>query len=140
RDASRRSVPDERPRRMRRGGAALCPMTVVPRSGWTGTLADHRRCGYPRSGAAGRDGREEGNGMAEYRLHCFAQSGNSYKVALALELAGADWEPVWVDFFRGAHRAPEFVALNSMGEVPVLEHEGRVMSQSGIILDYLTDA
>ena len=77
--------------------------------------------------------------MAEYRLHCFAQSGNAYKVALALELAGADWEPVWVDFFRGAHRAPEFVALNAMAEVPVLEHRGRVMSQSGIILDYLTD-
>ncbi len=77
--------------------------------------------------------------MAEYRLHCFAQSGNAYKVALALELAEADWEPVWVDFFRGAHRNPEFVALNVMAEVPVLEHKGRAMSQSGIILDYLTD-
>lgn len=77
--------------------------------------------------------------MAEYRLHCFAQSGNSYKVALALELAGADWEPVWVDFFKGAHRSPEFIALNAMAEVPVLEHGGRALSQSGIILDYLTD-
>ncbi len=77
--------------------------------------------------------------MAEYRLHCFAQSGNAYKVALALELAGADWEPVWVDFFKGAHRSPEFVALNAMAEVPVLEHRGTTLSQSGIILDYLTD-
>jgi glutathione S-transferase len=76
--------------------------------------------------------------MAEYRLHCFAQSGNAYKVALALELAGADWEPVWVDFFKGAHRSPEFIALNAMAEVPVLEHKGRSMSQSGLILDYLT--
>lgn len=77
--------------------------------------------------------------MAEYRLHCFAQSGNACKVALALELAGADWAPVWVDFFRGAHRSPEFVSLNAMAEVPVLEHQGRALSQSGIILDYLTD-
>ena len=76
--------------------------------------------------------------MAEYRLHCFAQSGNAYKVALALELAGADWEPVWVDFFKGAHRSPEFIALNAMAEVPVLEHKGRAMSQSRLILDYLT--
>ncbi len=76
--------------------------------------------------------------MAEYRLHCFAQSGNAYKVALALELAGADWEPVWVDFFKGAHRSPEFIALNAMAEVPVLEHGGRTMSQSGLILDDLT--
>ena len=44
--------------------------------------------------------------MAEYKLHCFAQSGNAYKVALALELAGADWEPAWVDFFKGGTRSP----------------------------------
>ena len=82
--------------------------------------------------------------MPEYRLHCFAQSGNSYKTALMLELAGADWEPVFVDFFHGANRAPEFRALNAMGEVPVLEHiglehDGLVLSQSGVILDYLAE-
>ncbi|MCH8168127.1 MAG: glutathione S-transferase N-terminal domain-containing protein, partial [Proteobacteria bacterium] len=59
--------------------------------------------------------------MTEYRLHCFAQSGNSYKVALMLQLAGADWAPVFVDFFNGENRSPEFRALNPMGEVPVLE-------------------
>ena len=75
--------------------------------------------------------------MAEYRLHCFAQSGNSYKPALMLELAGADWEPVFVDFFNGENRSPEFQALNPMGEVPVLEHDGLVLAQSGVILDYL---
>ena len=75
--------------------------------------------------------------MNEYRLHCFAQSGNSYKPALMLELAGADWAPVFVDFFHGAHRSPEFLALNPMGEAPVLEHDGLVLAQSGVILDYL---
>jgi glutathione S-transferase len=75
--------------------------------------------------------------MTEYRLHCFAQSGNSYKVALMLELAGAGWEPVFVDFFNGANRGAEFRALNEMGEVPVLEHDGLVLTQSGVILDYL---
>ena len=75
--------------------------------------------------------------MAEYRLHCFAQSGNAYKAALMLELSGADWEPVFVDFFHGGHRTPGFLALNEMGEVPVLEHEDRALSQSGVILDYL---
>ena len=29
--------------------------------------------------------------MSEYKLHCFAQSGNSYKVALMLALNDADW-------------------------------------------------
>ena len=75
--------------------------------------------------------------MAEYRLHCFAQSGNSYKAALMLGLTGADWEPVFVDFFNGTNRLPEFLALNPMGEAPVLEHDGLVLTQSGVILDYL---
>lgn len=76
--------------------------------------------------------------MADYKLHCFAQSGNAYKVALALELAGADWAPVWVDFFKGQHRSAEFAGLNIMAEVPVLEHDGKTLTQSGAILDYLT--
>lgn len=75
--------------------------------------------------------------MAEYTLHCFAQSGNSYKVALMLALNGADWEPVWVDFFNGAARTPEHLAVNEMGEFPVLEHGDLALSQSGVILDYL---
>ena len=77
--------------------------------------------------------------MSEYRLHCFAQSGNAYKVALMLELSGAEWEPVLVDFFAGATRQAEFRAMNPMGEVPVLEHRGEVLSQSGAILDYLAE-
>jgi glutathione S-transferase len=77
--------------------------------------------------------------MAEYTLHCFAQSGNAYKPALMLELAGADWEPRFVDYFGGETRAPEYRAVNVMGEVPVLEHRGRMLTQSGVILDYLAE-
>lgn len=75
--------------------------------------------------------------MAEFRLHCFAQSGNAYKPALMLAMAKADWEPVFVDFFNGETRQDPFRKLNVMGEVPVLEHRGEVVTQSGAILDYL---
>ena len=75
--------------------------------------------------------------MAEYTLHCFAQSGNAYKAALMLELAGADWAPRFVDYFNGETRTPAYRAINVMGEVPVLEHRGVALSQSGVILDYL---
>jgi glutathione S-transferase len=75
--------------------------------------------------------------MAEYTLYCFAQSGNAYKPALALELAGADWAPRFVDYFGGETRSPAYRAINVMGEVPVLEHRGTRLSQSGVILDYL---
>jgi glutathione S-transferase len=77
--------------------------------------------------------------MAEYTLHCFAQSGNCYKVALALELAGADWEPRFVDYFGGQTRTPAYREINVMGEAPVLEHHGARFSQSGVILDYLAE-
>ena len=33
--------------------------------------------------------------MPEYKLHCFAESGNAYKAALMLELTGQDWQPVF---------------------------------------------
>ena len=75
--------------------------------------------------------------MAEYLLYCFAQSGNAYKPALMLELAGADWAPRFVDYFGGETRTPAYRAINVMGEVPVLEHRGERFSQSGAILDYL---
>ena len=39
--------------------------------------------------------------MAEYKLYCFAQSGNAYRAALMLNLIGADWQPIYVDFFKG---------------------------------------
>lgn len=76
--------------------------------------------------------------MAEFRLHGFGESGNSYKVALMLALCHADWEVVPVAFFKGATRDEIWrKSLNAMGEVPVLEHRGDTLSQSGVILDYL---
>jgi glutathione S-transferase len=76
----------------------------------------------------------------EFKLYCFAQSGNAYKAALMLNLCGAKWEPRFVDFFNGETRTPEYRAnINEMGEVPVLEHNGKRLSQSGAILHYLAE-
>lgn len=78
--------------------------------------------------------------MADYTLYCLAQSGNCYKPALMLEVAGADWAPRFTDLFNGETRTPEYRAINVMGEVPVLAHRGQHLSQSGVILDYLAEA
>ena len=77
--------------------------------------------------------------MADYQLYCFAQSGNAYKAALMLNLCGAAWAPHFVDFFNGETRGEAYRRINPMGEVPVLDHGGKILTQSGIILDYLAE-
>jgi glutathione S-transferase len=77
--------------------------------------------------------------VPEYTLYGFAQSGNCYKAALCLELAGADWQTRFVDYFNGETHTPAYRAINVMGEAPVLEHGELRLSQSGVILDYLAE-
>jgi len=72
-------------------------------------------------------------------LYCFGESGNAYKAALALTLAGVDWTPRHVDFFAGEARGPDFRKINPMGEVPVLDADGLIMTQSGVIQDWVMD-
>ncbi len=74
------------------------------------------------------------------QLHCFGESGNAYKAALALELSGLDWEPVFVDFFGGATRTEEYRRdLNPMGEAPVMVDGDVKLTQSGVIQMYVTE-
>lgn len=72
-------------------------------------------------------------------LYCFGESGNAYKAALALELAGVAWQPRHVDFFNGEARSPEFRAINPMGEVPALDAGGEIMTQSGVIQHWVME-
>ena len=72
------------------------------------------------------------------RLHCFGESGHSYKAALGLALADVDWTPVKVDFFTGVSRTDDWRAdVNPMGECPVLVDGDTRLTQSGVILDWL---
>jgi len=73
------------------------------------------------------------------KLYCFGESGNSYKAALALQLSGLAWEPVFVDFFGGEARSPEFRAINVMGEAPTMVDGDLTLTQSGAIQDYVVD-
>ncbi|MBL6426486.1 MULTISPECIES: glutathione S-transferase family protein [Maritimibacter] len=73
------------------------------------------------------------------KLYCFGESGNSYKAALAMELAGIDWEPVFVDFFNGEARSDAYKDINPMGEAPVLVDGDMKLSQSGAIQDWIVE-
>lgn len=73
------------------------------------------------------------------QLYCFGESGNAYKAALALELSGLEWSPVYVDFFNGETRGEAFRDLNPMGEVPVLVDGDVTLTQSGLMQMYVTE-
>ena len=76
--------------------------------------------------------------MTMYRLHCFSQSGNSFKVAFLLRALRQPWEPVFVDFMHGRTRDAAWrEQTNEMGEAPVLEDGARRITQSGAIMTYL---
>ncbi|OYQ40077.1 glutathione S-transferase [Rhodoferax sp. TH121] len=75
-----------------------------------------------------------------YKLHCFAQSGNSFKVAFFLRALGLPHELVYVDYMHGATREAAWrESSNEMGEAPILEDGARRITQSGAILSYLAD-
>jgi len=78
------------------------------------------------------------------KLHGFAQSGNTFKVAFLLRALGVPWQPVamsMADFAAGATRDAAWrEGVNAMGEVPVLElDDGRKITQSGVILTMLAE-
>ncbi len=78
--------------------------------------------------------------MSDFKLYCFGESGNAYKPALMLQFCGLAWNPVFVDFFNGETRSDVYRRdVNAMGEVPVLVHNGKMLTQSGVILDYLAE-
>ena len=74
------------------------------------------------------------------KLHCFGESGNAYKAALALQLSGLDWEPVKVDFFGGETRTPDYrTTINNMGEAPVMIDGDIRLTQSSVIQEYVSE-
>ena len=78
------------------------------------------------------------------KLHGFAQSGNTFKVAFLLRALGVPWQPVamsFAEFAGGATRDPAWrEGINEMGEVPVLElDDATKITQSGVILTMLAE-
>lgn len=71
------------------------------------------------------------------KLYGHELSGNSYKAKLMLSLLGLDYEWIKVDLMAGAHKQPEFLALNPFGQVPVLVDGDTVLADAQAILVYL---
>lgn len=72
-------------------------------------------------------------------LYDYWRSSASYRVRIALGLAGLDWRTVPVDLVGGAQKSPDHLARNPQGLVPVIEIDGQRFTQSLAILDYLNE-
>ena len=75
--------------------------------------------------------------MTEIVLFDYWRSSASYRVRIALNLKGVNYTSVPTSLLEGQHRAPEFVARNPQGFVPMLSIDGHDLTQSLAIIDYL---
>src|SRR5690242_12053824 len=71
------------------------------------------------------------------KLYYHPLSGQFHRAHLSLSLIGVVHELVPVDLLAGAHKAPTFLKLNRFGQVPVLDDDGIIISDSNAILVYL---
>lgn len=71
------------------------------------------------------------------KLHRMALSGHCHRVELFMSLLGLPFEMIDVDLKAGAHKTPEFLALNPFGQVPVLQDGDITLADSNAMLVYL---
>ncbi|WP_026143581.1 glutathione S-transferase family protein [Xanthomonas sacchari] len=74
---------------------------------------------------------------APIRVYSAPLSGHAHRVRLFLSLLGLPFETIDVDLAAGAQRQPAFLALNPLGQIPVIDDSGRVLADSNAILVYL---
>lgn len=73
------------------------------------------------------------------KLYSYCRSSTAYRVRIALNLKGVDYETIPVNLLKSEQRNPEYLALNPTGGVPALEHDGAVIAQSLAIIDWLEE-
>jgi maleylacetoacetate isomerase len=77
--------------------------------------------------------------MSVVVLYDYWRSSASYRVRIALNLAGIAYESVAVDLMKREHKAPEHLARNPQGLVPALLLDGHLFNQSLAIIEYLDE-
>ncbi len=73
------------------------------------------------------------------KLHSYYLSSAAYRVRIALELKNLNWESIPVNLRLGEQGLETFLQYNPQGLVPVLESNGRYLSQSLAIIEFLEE-
>ncbi|MEZ5923000.1 MAG: glutathione S-transferase family protein [Hyphomicrobiaceae bacterium] len=71
------------------------------------------------------------------KLYDIERSGNCYKARLMLSLLNLSYDKVPVDLAAGEQKQPDFLEVNPLGSVPVLDDNGVIIRDSAAILVYL---
>lgn len=73
------------------------------------------------------------------RLYAYYRSSTSYRLRIALNLKGLDYEIVPVNLLEAEQRSEAYRKVNPFAGVPALEADGRVYAQSMAILEWLDE-
>lgn len=73
------------------------------------------------------------------KLYTYFRSSAAFRVRIALNLKGLDYEPVFVHLPKGEHRKPDYRAINPQALLPTLEDAGKLLTQSLAIIEYLDE-
>lgn len=73
------------------------------------------------------------------KLYTFFRSSAAFRVRIALNVKGLQYQSLPKAFAKNEHRAPDYLALNPQGLIPALVTDGVVLAQSLAIVEYLND-
>ena len=73
------------------------------------------------------------------KLYTYFRSSAAYRVRIAMNLKGLDYEPEFVHLARGRHNDAEYAAVNPVRLVPALVDGGHLLTQSLAIIEYLDE-
>jgi maleylacetoacetate isomerase/maleylpyruvate isomerase len=78
---------------------------------------------------------------SEFKLYTYFRSSTAYRTRIALNYKNISFDQEAVHLLEGGgqQNKPEYRQLNPAGEVPTLIHNGKVLSQSFAIIEYLDD-
>lgn len=73
------------------------------------------------------------------KLYRNAKSGHCHRVELMMALLQLPYETVELDMQNSAHKQPDYLAINPFGQVPAIDDNGTILSDSNAIITYLAE-